>query len=395
MKRTGERREPGFDRLVERALALDASVPGEPCPQTELLAAWFDRSLAGDEASRLEGHIASCGQCQQVVAALARSEPEVLKAHPRPEPVPWTWHLHWLVPLAATAVVVLAVATQTVRAPGALPSSTVPPRAPVAASAPQPTTQPPLVALRRDGIPAPPAENRGSRAGLRGGPGSAATGSGTVATDRSRMVVEEGRQAAKRETTMAKAEQAGPPAPSVAAPAPSADARQERFVAPAPPAVAGAPVSAPAAERLAVPTGQAAASAPRDVGKQKTRVSLVAVTPAAAPSFAPGGRVGWRYVRPGVVSKTVDGGATWLEQALPGEARLTLLLAVTPSACWGAGPSGTLVRTADGIAWRVVTPPAPADIVSLGASGVASASVRTADGAAFETSDGGATWRRR
>ncbi len=122
---------------------------------------------------------------------------------------------------------------------------------------------------------------------------------------------------------------------------------------------------------------------------------------ASAPSrgqpsaFVPGGPIGWRYARPGVVLRTTDGGATWTEQAIPGSARLLALAAVSPQVCWAAGVSGAIVRTVDTATWQMVTPPVVADLVSIVALDERHATVRTADGIAYETSDGGASWRRQ
>ena len=86
MKPTDAERDPAFDRLIARGLEGETDVSGRACPDADLLAAWFDRSLSRSEAERIETHAAGCGSCQQILADLARSEPEVIRAAPVPSP---------------------------------------------------------------------------------------------------------------------------------------------------------------------------------------------------------------------------------------------------------------------------------------------------------------------
>jgi hypothetical protein len=71
------------DRIFEKALArhLRAGVPGsnasgEPgaspsaCPDSEILAAYHERSLAAEQMINFKEHIATCGRCQQILAQL-------------------------------------------------------------------------------------------------------------------------------------------------------------------------------------------------------------------------------------------------------------------------------------------------------------------------------------
>jgi len=393
VKGTGARGDAGFDRLVERELGRGAGTPG-PCPQVELLAAWFDGSLpppgvtrtthaeAGSEQSAgIEAHLAECGHCREVVAGLARTEPEVLYVHPQRERAPWTWHLRWVAPAAAAVLVLLAVGTQVLRAPGrieALPERQASQRAApfVPADTAAPSAAPPLSPQ-----PAPPEQKLALRAepAL---PGKA----------------ESERAGESRARTKAPI---GGEIPDRPAPDRLADART------VPPAALdkadkGAVTSRPQAT-MAEAGAAGAETAPRPVAAptaQGETTGSLRVTPVAAGiagpvAFAPGDRVGWRYVRPGQVYRSDDGGTTWSQQALPHPARLSLLSAVSPSVCWGAGPGGALVRTVDGATWHVVTPPVQADFVSLVAHSAARASVSTADGVTYDTSDAGATWRQR
>ena len=118
MKPTDAERDPAFGRLIARGLEGETDVSGRACPDADLLAAWFDRSLSKSEAERIETHAAGCGSCQQILADLARSEPEVIRAAPVPAPRrPWHWHWRWLVPVTTAAIVIVAIGSRTLRAP--------------------------------------------------------------------------------------------------------------------------------------------------------------------------------------------------------------------------------------------------------------------------------------
>jgi hypothetical protein len=128
----------------------------------------------------------------------------------------------------------------------------------------------------------------------------------------------------------------------------------------------------------------------------RMRRTLAALESPAEPSaFVPGSAVGWRHARAGSVMRTLDGGATWAEQVLPGGVRLLALSAASPLVCWGAGASGAIVRTTDGATWQAVASPTGADLAWIAALDERRATVRTADGLTFDTGDGGATWRKR
>jgi hypothetical protein len=64
------------DRSFEKALAirLRASTPGAACPDAETLAAYHERSLTFDELTSWKTHIATCANCQQILAHLETLE---------------------------------------------------------------------------------------------------------------------------------------------------------------------------------------------------------------------------------------------------------------------------------------------------------------------------------
>ena len=84
--------------------------PPGPCPDAELLGLYAERELGGDERPAVETHLAGCARCQSVVAALVRSAPDSQSAGAAlhgGEARAWWQGWRWLVPVTATAAVVM------------------------------------------------------------------------------------------------------------------------------------------------------------------------------------------------------------------------------------------------------------------------------------------------
>jgi hypothetical protein len=95
------------------------------------------------------------------------------------------------------------------------------------------------------------------------------------------------------------------------------------------------------------------------------------------------------------VERSIDGGTTWLPVPIPVTPLLAGGSAPANTVCWLAGRAGTVLLSTDGTTFRQVTKPADADLVSVRATDARSATVRTADGRTFTTTDGGLTWTSR
>jgi photosystem II stability/assembly factor-like uncharacterized protein len=78
-------------------------------------------------------------------------------------------------------------------------------------------------------------------------------------------------------------------------------------------------------------------------------------------------------------------------------AELTAGAAPSASVCWLVGRAGVVLRTTDGRTWRRVPFPEMTDLSAVRAIDADGnvASVSTADGRTFSTTDGGATWVSR
>lgn len=68
--------DKAMDGLLRRSLAHDAANAGD-CPDADILAAYYERSLDADEAAGYEQHIAQCARCREHLAALLRAESPV------------------------------------------------------------------------------------------------------------------------------------------------------------------------------------------------------------------------------------------------------------------------------------------------------------------------------
>jgi len=111
---------------------------------------------------------------------------------------------------------------------------------------------------------------------------------------------------------------------------------------------------------------------------------------------APDGRTFWRFGAAGLIAYSGDGGRNWLAQNSGVTAELTSGSAVSAKVCWIAGRMGTLLVTLDGGAhWKALRTPISEDLGGVHAGSGQTATIWNATNTkAFETSDGGATWKQ-
>jgi hypothetical protein len=109
----------------------------------------------------------------------------------------------------------------------------------------------------------------------------------------------------------------------------------------------------------------------------------------------PGTKLFWRAGRAGVIDFSSDNGASWSRQASGVLVDLTTGSAPSDKICWIVGRVGAIVRTTDGGQhWSVIHPPVEEDLALIHAVDSLHATVWTARNLqAFETNDGGVTWK--
>jgi photosystem II stability/assembly factor-like uncharacterized protein len=74
---------------------------------------------------------------------------------------------------------------------------------------------------------------------------------------------------------------------------------------------------------------------------------------------------------------------------------LTIGAAPSSSVCWIVGRRGAVFLTTDGTRFRRLPFPETIDLVSVAATGDRIATITSADGRSWQTTDQGATWARR
>jgi hypothetical protein len=368
------------DRALERLLQAGGTRAGgsAECLDAETAAAWADGGLEAPALARAEAHVSSCARCQAVVATLVQVPADAAAAAPSTARQPrswWQFDVRWLVPLAgaATAALLWMVVPRGPAASPPIAEEKAESSVDGTAAVPGADKAPPNVGARE--------EDRATQPGARS---NSATALADRRAARSREMADQtspdsaADRFAKTEPSAAleapAAVAAAPPAPAVvaAAPPPAADSRNEALAkqtAPGAPSVAGL-----------------SADAGRTLSRQPSEAPPLAIASRDAP-------VRWRVGADAVVERSIDSGATWVPtELLPGAA----LAGASPSAavCWLVGRGGLVMLTTDARTWRILPAPVADDLVAVEAADDRRATVRTATGSSFQTTDAGGTWRR-
>ncbi len=368
--------------MLRHSLAHEPAAAGE-CPDSETLAAYFERSLSAEETARCELHLSGCARCREELALVERASRDAAVAGEGTQAAgrrAWVWDWRWLAPVAAALVIAAVWIVQRPSNPSI-----------------ELRSQQPLVAMSQPSepsvkeLPAPPSTP------ARAAPPASATGPG-MAQNRP---LDKTQNAISREmiqpSTNEKLHQVAPldarrdansnlPAKSAGAPQSASEERAARTgteskattdalqTAPASPAVA------PAKPTLYAQKDAKAALAPSGIGA----VARVVRTPDP--------KVLWQIPETGIL-KSEDDGATWRQVNLP-VANAHVVSIATPSAqvCWLVGRDSLILLTTDGTRWQSIVPPAQADFVQVVAEDESSATVASSEGLRFQTSDGGKHW---
>jgi hypothetical protein len=426
-----KRKAEAFERILSEALSSAARNPD--CPDAETLAAFYDRALDPAETARLRTHFAACSRCQQVLAAMAVSDPNPLAdeevarlgelvaaasvprvAAPPPRVLNWPRYLdpRTLAPLAAAAILVVAFWSAT-HSPSVAPGEYATTEVPSAPSASEPLVaenQPapsPSAAQEERSTQALAPKTNAQRAPLSAPPPSAPTPSTEAPSAEAAQ-----NQTAREESASDESKIRAPnPAPAEA-PAPTSQPQAVSAPAAAPPLPAaeassgaangGAPA---AADRAAGGTaGGFGASSVDQLYREPERSAAMIRAKASAPADSAAAKTNpqiiWRFGRAGRIERSSDGGNTWTPQSSPVQNDLLAGSAPSETVCWLVGRNGTIIRTTDGVNWQPVPSPPqaeqngqPPDWTLVEARDALSAVIRTENGRRFSTSDGGKTWQ--
>ncbi len=354
------------DKAIGRAVAAQLRTQIVPaasgCPSTEMLAAFYDRTLTDQERAASENHMLTCSRCQEYLAELARlsdvDEPPVLEEAPETrEPAPgWTFRLAWVLPflilVAGIGLWFREDVKKLVENPREMARKGPEPETPSVA----PKASPEQVAVEKkeaakapaprqelarattpEPQPKPPAEHPAST------PAASALGGAVPKTGEANL-------AERRAAAEERAGQAASVRPILAkssAPPRAKDAQAADRMAAAPP---------PAAEAQPGPASLTAAKA----APSELRGFTIH---GAAQQFTPK----WRVSRHGIIQRADEAGG-WLNVPSGVDADLFDVTFAGPSAGWIVGHEGTVLRSTDGgKTWTQVSSPTGADLVRVSA----------------------------
>ncbi len=433
------------DKSVEQWLRQTpvAGARVDDCLDADTLAAWSEGLLDGRERSTAEAHAASCARCQAMLAIMVRTTPAPAGAAGSPLR---KWLMMLSPAMAAAAAVALWVAVGQRPAPPAIDElrkgQAKAERAAEVAQAPPA----PAVVAEKEGrdepqVAADARRERSTRAGARtpadtGSPAAPGNERADKSADKKDLAsaTSAGKplDAAK---LRAAAEPAAPPPPSSAPAPPRPAAESVSVTAASPPVAVPPPGPAPLqqANQAQNPNQAPAQNQPSQRQALEERVIVQGEKPLAraAPDAAaaegrsagrggagggfadasamkfranagtfdiavPESSIRWRVVDGRTIQRSGDAGVTW-ENRHTEASDVTLTAGVAPSSnvCWLVGRSGAITFTTDGRVWRRIKFPESADLTSVAAADARTATVTTADGRQFATTDGGRTWTRR
>jgi hypothetical protein len=359
----------GDDRRFEAALrgALRDRDPRGDCPEPEVLAAYYERAIAGAELARLDEHFASCTRCRAQLAALARSEEASKQRGRRAEVIVLAPRSRWRVvaPALAAALAIVVVATVLRSREQSKPADEI---AMLSKKERRSTVS---EGAHAPGYSAPSAPASGMREAEPKAQEAPVVRRG--ATDYS----------ARRDVARPAEEAAAPSAAAGGAPMAEQDAELRDLDTAAVPSLAAEETSSARAKALSggSSSGALRSYATETLGKSET--GNVEVRSAD-------GTTAWLVGERGLIAMRETHGV----RVLPSGVASDLLAGSAPSSkvCWVVGRGSTILRTTDGEKFERIEAPASGDFVSVTAESAARATVRTQHGREFATVDGGRTW---
>jgi hypothetical protein len=146
------------------------------------------------------------------------------------------------------------------------------------------------------------------------------------------------------------------------------------------------------------PAVAAAERAEADANNQAAANSALAAAPTLRRAFAADqilsrdGSARWRIIDGQRVERSTDAGAEWTTAALNSPDRLTAGAAPSGTTCWIVGARGAVYLTTDGTRFLRLRFTEMIDLTSVFATDALTATVSSADGRSWRTTDQGQTW---
>jgi Photosynthesis system II assembly factor YCF48 len=419
--------------LLRKSLALDADKGASgDCPEPEILAAYFERSLEADEIVRYDLHFSQCSRCREQLAAMARADSAADGEKKAASGWNWLRTPRWLVPTVAAFAMLVWIVGSTLQKWKATEVIAIKRPESVPLLAPE-THATDSAAPGESSAPATPSARATARSDQLSSPASAQAGTVNRMYLRVLPPSDQKKQSGEARGARKKNEPA-----ALATDSSSSAANGTAIEVEGPPLTdAQSVVLLPnktqadsATGNFSTPAAEQGANRP-GAASGKTAARQSAAAPAAAPSpltarpnFAarkvrdaaeiakmqqaemssslagfvvqtPDANVLWMVSDSGSVGRSEDGGANWKFQSLETSSRFVAGSSPTTKTCWLVGEHGLILRTTDGKTWTAVQPPAaanPEGFTGVEAKDELSATVTAADGHKFATADGGKTW---
>lgn len=352
-------RDAAVEQWLRHLSPVEADLtPSEECLDAETMAAWIDKSLAAAARRDADAHVAGCARCQAIAATIARTE--AIADWSAPERRAGRRWLTWVIPLSAAAIVAVVILVE--RRDVDRSRQTAQEGSQVAESRPVTSAAEPQSGLRSE----PKNESPFAKSDQQKGAAQAQKPAATREEDEKKALRDKAAAARSIDTFDAVA-----PKRPAAAPA-----------APAPPTGRATNQNAAASQARADESARTAELRSR----QAEVVEIDIRTPDPA--------VRWR-IAGARVERSIDAGSSWTPVPTGVTAEVTAGAAPAASVCWLVGRGGLVLLTTNGAAWQRLTFAEPTDLSAIRATDARNATVTTADGRQFSTTDGGRTWTRR
>src|SRR5262245_33152504 len=393
-------------RLLRETLQAGMTGESPGCLDAETAARYADGALNRSERAAVESHAAGCARCQALLAAMARTAPPVVSRSWFRSPI-----LAWAVPLTAVAAALLLYVQVAPKSRRAAPVDA----REMEARQVRPTETDAVAAPTESGAVTALTENKTAAAptGRIAKPSAERAPAADVQAKAAQRPADGPREAYRSGVTSAKAQQAQaqPPANAATTPGSAAETVAGAATAPVPQASPApsrmadaatpppAPVAPPAPRIAAAPSAPPAAASRDEASARGNAMQALALSSRRAPStiVIPSSTAStrWRVIST-VVQRSTDSGMTWIDTQPTGASLAPAAGASpSPSVCWLVGPQGLVLLSTDGRTWKRVVFPETVDLTSVLAIDATAATVTTADGRTFNTTDGGLSWIRR
>jgi len=412
------------DNLLRQSLSAGAGRRDteEACPDAQMLAAYFERSLAGEEKSNFELHLSRCSICREQLATIYRTS-KTAAADSAPAQAhrwAWLWDWRWLAPVA-TALIFASI--WIARRPAEAPSPEQHPLVAISQPEPPPNTVPLKERGRDEGRSAQaaaptakPSRNLTGELAATPQPSATSTAAGMVGRSETVTPNPPSEKELEKDSLTKKDEQAergftdavGVPA------APNQDSVSRDSGESRAPARENGSLASSAPHQRTTTVSEA-----NSIGPQGATVEMKANQPTAAPRASaerlpssvqaqsaalafqavegrriiktPDSAVLWRFAG-SLVERSTDGGTSWKVEVPSANAQLTAGSAPAAEVCWVVGRVGAIFLTTNAKDWKRIHPPLMADFTAVTAQDASSAIVTATDGRRFATTDGGSHW---